>query len=106
IWRRVTPPTAPALVAPAAAHRAEHVAAEDPRADVFKTPLGKAVVDAFFAAGPALHLAKEARGKRPLVQRHPAFAHRVLQALVRPCAEAVHRHTKATNSNFAHLFSR
>src|SRR6185437_11473785 len=102
IGRRVTPPALPALVAPTAAHRPEHVAAEDPCPDILESAHCKAVVDAFFAALATLHLAKEARGKRPLVQRHPAFAHRILQALVRPCAEAICRKTKTTNSYFTH----
>src|SRR6202000_2089826 len=41
IGRVVAPPALPAFVAPIAADRPEHVAAEDPGADIFESPAGE-----------------------------------------------------------------
>src|SRR5262249_29161032 len=78
----VPPPAAPALVGPRSANRAEHVAAEDPRADVRESLRGEVVVDARRAAALAVRLLKGSRRNEPLVQRFAADAEWVLESLV------------------------
>ena len=46
IGRGIAPPAFPAVVSPVAADGAEHVAAENPCADILETAFGHVVVDA------------------------------------------------------------
>src|SRR5262245_5314368 len=81
VRRLVAPPTFPAFVGPRAAHRAEHVAAQDPRAHVREPALRELVVDARRAALVAEHRAQRARAPRPVMELHAADAERILHAL-------------------------
>jgi len=98
VRRLLAPPALPLLVGPGTAHRAEHVAPEDPRADVGHAARGELVVDAGRAAVLAQHLLEGARRHEPLVQRLPADAERVVEALIRPGAVAVERDGEAVDA--------
>src|SRR5690606_33220927 len=102
--RLVAPPTGPALVGPGPADGAEHVAAENPGTDPVKAACDEVVVDAGLAALRAENaLAKSARRHRPVVKRHGAAAHRVLEALRRPGAIAVDRDREAFDAHAWHV---
>src|SRR5207302_10273736 len=101
----LAPPAAPALVGPGPAHRPEHIAPEDPRADASKALLRHGVVGPRLALAQVLHLAPEARGEEPLHQLGTAHAERVLQTLVRPGAEAVDGDREALHAEFGHQIS-
>jgi hypothetical protein len=82
---RVRPPPAlPGIVGPRPADRAEHVAAEDPGAEVLEPGRGELLVDAGAAFAAAEHLLEGSGRKDPFVQRHAADAERIGQALVGP----------------------
>jgi hypothetical protein len=87
---------------PRAAHRAEHVAPENPGADSGEALLRDAVVDSLLAAFLAVYLAPEARVEEPLHQLRAAHAERVLQVLVRPGTVAVDRNREALDAEFRH----
>src|SRR5262249_4452309 len=63
VRRLLAPPAFPAFVGPRTAHRAEHVAAEDPRAEVVEALLGHAVVGAGLAAVLAKYRLLEHAGR-------------------------------------------
>ena len=102
IRRLLAPPAAPAIVGPRPAHRPEHVAPEDPRADVGEALLRHGVVGPRLAFAQVLHLAPEARGEEPLHQLGTAHAERVLQVLVRPGAVAVDGDGEALHAQLGH----
>src|SRR3954471_7353656 len=103
VRRLVAPPAFPAFVGPRAAHGTEHVAAEDPGAEVDETLLGHLVVDAGLAAAlVAVHGLEEARREEPFHDFRPAHAERVLQVLLRPGAIAVQRYAEALHADFRH----
>src|ERR1051325_551209 len=96
IRRLVAPPAFPAVIRPRAAHRAEHVSAEDPCADFRKTLLGGFVLDTGFAALATLHCPPRARREKPLHQFRAAHAQRLLKALVGAGGIAVEGYSEAS----------
>ena len=102
VRRARAPPALPAVVGPRPAHRAEHVAAEDPGADAVEAARGVILVDAGRAAFAAVHPAERAGREGPFVQRHAADAERVLEALVGAGAVAVDRHREGGDSDSGH----
>jgi hypothetical protein len=72
IRRLLAPPAAPALVRPRPAHRPEHVAAEDPGADVLEAARGDVVVDAALATLAVVHALPGAGAEEPLEHLRPA----------------------------------
>src|SRR5262249_30764751 len=92
IGRVVTPPPLPLVVGPRPAHRPEHVAAEDPGADVLEAAPHEFVVDAGRALGRlvATHLPKCAGREHPFMQRLTPDAERFFAALPRPRAIAIY----------------
>src|SRR6185503_8749100 len=102
VLRVVAPPSLPGVVRPGSANRAEHVAAEDPGADVVEAPPGEAVIDARVAALLSEHLADRASGQRPAVQPHAADAQWVVEALVGSSAIAVERNGEGVHAKFGH----
>jgi hypothetical protein len=103
IRRVLTPPAAPALVRPRAAYGAEHVAAEDPRADVLEAAAGEVVVDARDArVGLAVQAPERTRRKHPPVQVHAVAAEGVLLVLVGSGAESVERDREGVDAQLAH----
>ena len=84
VRRGVAPPALPVFIGPGAADRAEHVAAQDPCADVAESARGKVVIDAGRTIPVAVHALEGAGGEKPFVQRHAADAKRIFQALIRP----------------------
>src|SRR5581483_11280417 len=91
VRRLLAPPAAPVVVGPRPAHRAEHVAAEDPRADTAKALLRHLMVRPGLAARLSLHLAPEPGVDEPLHHFRAVHAERVLQTLVGTGAETVER---------------
>lgn len=85
------PPAFPGFVGPGASDGAEHVAAEDPGADVFEAFGGEVVVDAGFAAGLALHGSPGAGGHEPVEEFVAADAEGVFERLGGTGAVAVER---------------
>src|SRR5262245_4788902 len=92
IGRLVAPPPLPLVVGPLPAHRSEHVATEDPGADVAEAALHELVVDARRALGPlvATHLPECAGREHPFMQRLTSGAERFFAALPRPRAVTVY----------------
>src|SRR5271154_6680608 len=60
VGRSFAPPTFPVVVGPRSSNWAKHVAAHDPRSDVFEAAFGEVVVDACGAAALSVHLLKRA----------------------------------------------
>src|SRR6185369_14433074 len=98
------PPAAPRVViGPAPTGRGKHIATEDPRAEIFRASLGKAVVDAGRAdARIAEHALERARRKEPLVKLLATFTERVLFALIRSRTIAVQRNSETIHAQFTH----
>lgn len=82
VGRVVAPPAFPCVVEPGAADGAEHVAAEDPCADIFKATVDEVVVQAGFAAGLAEHFMLGLCGEHPIEDWHGADPEGVFQALI------------------------
>jgi hypothetical protein len=87
----VAPPAFPAIVRPIAADGSKHVAAHDPRPDIFEAPQDKRIVEAGGAALLPKHLSEGAGGKGPFVERKSANAERIFEALIGAGAIAVER---------------
>ena len=112
VRRVVAPPALPAFVGPGPADRAEHVAAEDPGADILEAARRKGVVGArrpFALAGRGMipksllstcHSLERARREDPFVQRFAADTQRIVGALVGARPESVERHGEATHAQF------
>src|SRR5688572_6753217 len=77
IRRAFAPPALPILVGPLAADRSEHVAAEDPGAEVLDAAPGVVVIDAGRAVLPAVHGLEGSRRNEPAMERLAADAERV-----------------------------
>src|SRR4029077_20361465 len=105
IGRIVTPPSFPVLVGPRPAHRSEHIASHNPRADVAETARRKFVVGSGRAAVSAMHLLKSTSGERPFVQRAAAYAEGIVKVLVGSGTIAVKRHRKSVHAKFRHEIS-
>src|SRR5579872_142350 len=98
----VTPPSFPAAVLPRSTHGSEHIAAQDPCADIEKTTLRKIIVRTFRTALLLKqHLLKRACRKYPLMQRHSAYPHRIIDVLFWARAEAIGRHAEAAYHELA-----
>src|SRR5581483_2842269 len=102
IRRFFAPPALPTFVGPRAAHRSEHVAPENPRADVLETSSGDRVVEPRFAVFVAVHAPPRARVEEPVHELGTADAERMFETLVGPGAEAVERYGKALDAEFGH----
>ena len=98
----VAPPAFPGVAVPWAADRAEHIAAEDPGADIFERLKSEVVIDALAATALALHLLEDFGVEKPGVQLHAADAEGIVEVLVRAGAEPVERDGKCSYFNFAH----
>src|SRR6185437_2991722 len=98
VGRIVAPPALPALIRPRTANRPEHVAAKDEGTEAIHGAVCVRLIDAVRAAAATGHFPKEARAEQPLVQLVPALAERILQGLLRPCAETIERDRKASNA--------
>src|SRR5260370_14043120 len=82
---------------------AEHLAGHDVRADILEEVADDVRIDRVRATGVPLLLAPAGGFEHPLVQAQPAFADRVLEALVRPSDEAVERDRDLAHDG-AHTF--
>jgi hypothetical protein len=92
VWRVVSPPPFPPLVAPvSAADGSEHVAAHDACADVFARLFDDPCALVDLAALLVMRLAPGGQRNDPLVEPLAALAERVLLALVRAGDEPVQR---------------
>src|SRR5207247_5652584 len=102
IRRVVAPPALPALVRPRPAHRPEHVATENPCADIGKAARREIIVSAGIPAILSEHRAERAGRDGPFMQRHPANAERVVEALAGAGPIAVERYREAADAQFRH----
>src|SRR5690348_3517168 len=102
VGRLVAPPTFPLVIGPWPADRPEHVAPEDPRADVLESRFCDLVVHARVAAGLPVHFTPDARVEEPLHQLRAADAKRMVEALVRAGAVPVDRHPEASDDESRH----
>jgi hypothetical protein len=75
-------------------------APENPRADSGESLLRHLVVDTGLTIFQTMHLAPDARVKKPLHQLWAVDAERILQILVRSGAVAVERDGEALNAEF------
>src|SRR6185312_15086444 len=100
VGRVRAPPALPVVIGPGAADRPEHVPAHDPGAHVLEPARGEIIVDTGLAArrAVAVHGLECPGAQHPLVQAHPADAHRVLQVLPWPRAVAVDRDREAADA--------
>ena len=81
VRRVVAPPAFPGVAFPRAADWAEHIAAEDPGADVFEGLEAEIVVDALGPAGLAVHLLECLGVQEPLVQLEAADSEGIVKVL-------------------------
>jgi hypothetical protein len=104
IHRVITPPAPPTFIKPGTADWSEHIPAHNPSTYIVKTPRGKVVINPGLSALDAekFHL-KRASSERPSMEGSSADAKRVLQALIRACAEAINRNGEAFYTEFSHL---
>src|SRR5215469_5408642 len=89
VGRIRSPPALPAIVRPRSADGTEHVSSQYPRADILEAAGGEVLVDVSRPAFLAEHAPECARRECPLMQRAPADAQRIFQALPRSRSEAV-----------------
>src|SRR5262245_10407718 len=90
VHRLLAPPAPPAFIGPGAAHRPEHVASENPRADVGHGFLGHGVVDAGFTAlGPGDIGTEYLGGEEPRHHFREVDSEREVEALVGAGAIAI-----------------
>src|SRR5579871_1403187 len=98
----IAPPSLPLIVRPRSAHRAEHIAAQYPGADILKAAGSEIIVRsggaAFFAEK---HLLKRPCRKNPLVQRHSVDSHRIVYILTRAGSEAVSGYAETADHELA-----
>src|SRR4051812_29736077 len=102
VRRLFAPPPLPVFVRPRSAHGAEHVAPEDPGADVLEAFLGHGVVDSGLAGRAAVHALEDARGEEPFHDLGRAHAERILEALIWAGAVAVERDAETLYAQFGH----
>ncbi len=99
VGRVLAPPAAPLLVGPGTAHRPEHVAAQDPGADVLGAAAGEVIVGTRGAlARQPRHALEGPRREEPLVQADPVAAERVLLVLQRSGTVPVERDGEAADA--------
>src|SRR5947209_12746038 len=90
VRRLLAPPPLPTVVRPRSANGTEHVAAEDPGADVVERLRRELVIRARFAAVPiAVHRIPGARAEEPLEHFRTADTEGMLEILIRPGAVPV-----------------
>src|SRR5579863_10771032 len=107
VVRRIfAPPALPSLVRPGTADRPEHVAADDPRADIFETAGGEIIADSGRAAVLPCHPLKSPSVEHPIVQCQPADTERVLTALTWTSTIAINGNCKRVHSDLGHKTSR
>src|SRR5262245_33839539 len=102
VWRVVSPPASPCVIAPRSPHGSEHVAAEDPRPDTFESALHEFIVDAGRPSVAAIHLSKRLRRHQPIVERTTTDTERIVDVLTRSGAISVEGDRKAMNSKSRH----
>src|SRR5579862_2002800 len=102
--RVLAPPSPPTLIRPRTAHWPEHISAHNPGTNIVEAARGKVVVDPGLSALGAEQLSlKRASSERPSMKGFTADAQRVLQGLIRACAEAINRNGEAFYTEFSHL---
>src|SRR5580704_13912720 len=75
--RVLTPPTSPALIRPATAHRPEHVSAHDPSTHMAEAPRGKVIVDPGLSVFASEHFRLKGAGRaRPSMKGRSADSQR------------------------------
>src|SRR5688572_33488924 len=98
-----SPPALPLVVRPGSAHRPEHVAAQDPGAEILERACREIVVDAGRPTVSPQDVPLEGTGwKEPLVQLFAAAAQRLVLPLVGAGAEAVGRYGKGVHAKLGH----
>src|SRR5262249_59508656 len=102
IRRLVAPPSSPTLIRPWTTHGSEHVAPENPRADVFERLGSDVVIDARFAAIETVHPTPDLSLKKPLEEFRPVDTERMIKILIRTGAVAINGHRETQNTDFRH----
>src|SRR5262249_4361521 len=88
--RRIrAPPSFPGIILPGSSNRPEHIAAQDPRADIVERLKGKIVIDAPGPAAFALHLLENLCALEPPVQLESANPKGIIQILAGPGAKPI-----------------
>src|SRR6478609_9675223 len=89
IGRGLAPPAFPAVVGPGAADWPEHIAADNPGAEVLEAAPGEVVVDVLSCSGVTAgragfseHFLERLRTEDPIVQRHAPATHRIFETLL------------------------
>jgi hypothetical protein len=103
IHRVITPPTSPTLIKPGTADWSEHIPAHNPSTYIVEAPRRKVVIDPGLSvfASEQVRL-KRASSERPSMKGSSADPKRILQALIRACAEAINRNGEAFYTEFSH----
>src|SRR5437016_4789102 len=103
IGRIVAPPAFPGFVRPRPAYGPEHVASQDPRAEIGDAARRQVVVGAGRPTlFPEQHLLKRPSREDPLMQRDAAHAKWVLETLLGASTIAVERQRKALHAQLGH----
>src|SRR5690349_10571168 len=92
IGRIGAPPAFPVVVCPRSPYRPEHIAAENPSAQIAHSAAGEFLIDIRRASILSEHLLEGARWKKPGMQFFPADAERILQVLTGTRPIAVERY--------------
>jgi hypothetical protein len=102
VWRIVAPPAFPCIVGPGASDRPEHIAPDDPGANVAEAARRKTVIDIGSAAIIPEHLLKSSGGEDPFVQRHAANAEWIVEILAGACTVAIQGYGEGVHTEFGH----
>ncbi len=101
VRRVVSPPALPSIAGPDAPDRSEHIATENPRADVPDPAGGEFIVNPSGAAVFSNHLLESLGREKPAMERLSADAERAFETLARAGAESVPRDGEAVNPEAA-----
>ncbi|SPE44519.1 hypothetical protein SBA7_40033 [Candidatus Sulfotelmatobacter sp. SbA7] len=104
VWRILAPPSLPSVVSPWSAHRAKHVAANDPRPNIVEASCREVVIHSRGAAVLAMHLSKGAGGEDPFVQRSAADAKGIVEILIKAGPVTIERNRESIDAKLGHKF--
>lgn len=82
VWRVIAPPAPPTVVRPGTSTCGEHIAAQDPGANILKPSSRELVIDTRAATFAAEHVLYGPGCECPLMQLDPTHAKRIFKALI------------------------
>ncbi len=89
VRRILAPPSFPGIIVPWTANRPEHIAPEDPGADIFERLNGKPVVHALIPATLSMQFVEYCRAEQPSMQLDAPDPKRIVEVLPRPRPKSI-----------------